>query len=118
MSNEAINQNVQLHRVRARRAPLSLPCDIRQGQRPWSHSRLLNLSETGFCMVWQPAMELTRGLWLRIEGLQMLKANIRWRSGSMMGCEFEQRLHPAVFEHIVRQANAGPGGLPARMWMG
>ena len=102
--------------MRARRAPLSLECDLRQGQRPWARSRLLNLSETGFCMVWVPALELNRGLWLRIPGLQLLKANIRWRSGSLVGAEFEQRLYPAVFEHVVRQANSGPGGLPSQMW--
>jgi len=107
---------VPLHRARARRAPVSLACDIRQGQRPWARSRLLNLSQTGFCLVWLPAMELNRTLWLRIPGLQLLKANIRWRNGAMIGCEFEQGLHTAVFEHIVRHANAGPGGLPARMW--
>lgn len=116
MRDGANGNEFKLHRVRARRAPVSLPCDVRQGQSPWTHSRLLNLSETGFCLVWLPAMELTRGMWLRIPGLQVLKANIRWRSGSMIGCEFEQRLYPAVFEHIVRQANGGPGGLPARIW--
>jgi len=116
VSNGSYEENIELHRVRARRAPVALTCDIRQGQRPWAQSRLLNLSETGFCIVWLPALEHRRGLWLRIPGLQLLKANIRWRSGAMMGCEFEQRLHPAVFDHIVRQANSGPGGLPAQMW--
>ena len=107
-----------LHRVRARHAPLSLACDIRQGQRPWARSRLLNLSETGFCLVWLPALELDRGMWLKNPDLQLLRANIRWRNGSMVGCEFEQRLHPAVFEHIVRQANSRPGGLAPQLWWG
>lgn len=105
-----------LHRTRARRAPLTLACNVRQGQRPWAQSRLHDLSETGFCVEWIPALELQRGLWLRIPGLQLLKANIRWKRDAMMGCEFEVPLHPAVFDHIVRQANSGPGGLPARMW--
>lgn len=107
---------IKLHRERAGRVPVSLVCDIRQGQRPWAHSRLLNLSENGFCVVWLPAMELNRSMWLRIPGLQLLKTNIRWRSGSMMGYEFEQHLHPAVFEHIVRRANRQRGGVPAQLW--
>jgi hypothetical protein len=106
----------QLHRIRARRAPLTLACDVRQGQRPWARSRLLNLSETGFCTIWMPALEVKRGLWLRIPGLQLLKAGIRWREAGIMGCEFESRLHPAVFDHIVRQANAGPDAMPAQLW--
>ena len=117
MTDEPGHVKTGLHHARARRAPVSLNCDVRQGQRPWATTRLLNLSETGFCLVWLPAMELTRGLWLRIPGLQLLKASIRWRSGSMIGCEFEQRLHTAVFEHVVRQAHSGPGGLPSRMWL-
>ena len=61
-------------------------------------------------------LDLQRGLWLRIPGLQWLKANIRWKRASMIGCEFESRLHLAVFDHLMHQANSGPGGLPARMW--
>jgi len=104
------------HRMRPHRAPLTLPCDIRQGQRPWAHSRLLNLSESGFCVEWLPACDPQRGLWLRIPGLELLKANVRWRREGMMGCEFEGRLHAAVFDHIVRQANAAHGSQPAQLW--
>ncbi len=93
-----------LHLQRAPRAPMSLVCDIRQGQRPWNTVRLHNISETGFCIDWLPAIEPTRSLWIRIPGLQLLQAHIRWKQQGMMGCEFVSRLYGPVFEHIARQA--------------
>lgn len=87
------------------RAPVTLVCDVRQGQRPLQRVRLRNISPGGFCMEWMPGLEVNRPLWIRIAGLNLIQANIRWRDGSMVGCEFSAPLYPPIFDHIVLQAN-------------
>ena len=92
-----------LHQRRPVRAPVSLICEVRQGQRPWNSTQLHNISETGFCINWLPAFEMHRSLWIRIPGLQLLQAHVRWKRDQMMGCEFVAKLYGPVFEHIARQ---------------
>lgn len=94
-------------RAAAPRANVTLLCDIRQGTRPWSLVRLEDISQQGFRIAWFPACVLDRPIRLRIPGLQILSANIRWHRGKALGCEFSEPLHVAVFEHIVRQAVIG-----------
>lgn len=93
-----------LHQLRALRAPVSLVCEVRQGQRPWASAQLHNISERGFCIEWLPAFEPGRPLWIRIPGLRLLQANVRWKQDRLIGCEFESRLYGPVFDHIVREA--------------
>ena len=94
----------KLHLARSRRAAVSLVCEVRQGHRPWGSVRLVNISETGFCMDWMPGLELQRALWIRIPGIQLLQAHIRWKRDTTMGCEFGSPLYGPVFDHIVRTA--------------
>jgi len=96
----------KLQHPRPARAPVVLVCELRQGQRAWRTVRLDNLSESGFCTNWQPSFDVNREVWIRIPGLELLRANIRWRRERVMGCEFEARLYAPVFDHIVRQAAA------------
>jgi len=42
---------------------------------------------------------------VRIPGMQLLSADIRWMRDGAIGCAFAEPLHIAVFEHIVRRAN-------------
>lgn len=87
------------------RAAVSLVCDVRQGQRPWQRVLLQNISPGGFCMDWVPALELDRPLWIRIGGLNLVQANIRWKHDAMVGCAFSAPLYAPVFDHIVLQAS-------------
>jgi hypothetical protein len=86
------------------RANVTLLCEIRQGTRPWSLVRLEDISQTGFRVAWFPNCALDRPIRVRIPGLQVLSANIRWQRGKALGCAFGEPLHVAVFEHIVRQS--------------
>jgi hypothetical protein len=36
--------------------------------------------------------------------MELLRAEVRWKSGSQMGCEFAHPLSIYVFEHLVRSA--------------
>lgn len=87
----------------AQRAEVTLVCEVRQGSQPWTKARLDDLSQSGFRIEWLPGAKLGVPLRIRMPGMAMLTANIRWQEGKAIGCEFEGPLHVAVFEHIVRQ---------------
>lgn len=91
---------------RARRAKVTLKCEVRQGTRPWRLAKLEDISETGFRIAWLPNCRKDTPLRVRIPGLQVLTAYIRWQDIDAVGCEFATPLYPAVFDHIARQAAA------------
>ena len=66
--------------------------------------RLEDISTTGFGIASFPACRPEIAVRIRIPGLQILNANVIWKEGDAVGCEFTQPLHVAVFDHIVKQA--------------
>ena len=88
------------------RANVSINCEVRQGTRPWRRTRLEDISPDGFRVSWLPGCHQDTPLRIRIPGLQVLSANIRWKLGDSVGCQFTAPLYLAVFEHIVRQSEA------------
>lgn len=90
---------------RAPRAALTLLCEVRQGTRPWQTVRLEDLSPQGFRIAWLPNASTELPVRIRIPGIQLLTAHIRWQSNAAIGCSFSEPLHVTVFEHLVRQAN-------------
>lgn len=89
---------------RERRAVITLDCEVRQGTRPWKTARLEDISPTGFRISRFPDCSPQLPLRIRIPGLELLSAKVRWQQGDEVGCEFATPLHVAVFEHLVRQA--------------
>jgi PilZ domain len=89
------------------RALLVIACEVRQGTRPWQVVHLEDLSPTGFRITGLSQPSLGKPLSIRIPGMQLLTAQIRWHRGIEVGCEFAAPLHVAVFEHLVRKANEG-----------
>jgi len=89
---------------RAARAGITLICDVRQGARPWTQVRLEDLSPGGFRIARLPAVRAELPLRIRIPGMQMLTAEIRWVRNGAVGCAFAEPLHVAVFEHVVRNS--------------
>jgi hypothetical protein len=88
------------------RASVSLICEVRQGARPWQRVRLEDLSPCGFRISGLSNSSTAAPLTIRIPGMQLLSALIRWEAGKLVGCEFVAPLHVAVFDHLVRQARA------------
>ena len=86
-----------------RREPVSVVCEVRQGTRPWQKARLEDLSRTGFRIGWLPGASTAHPLRIRIPGIQILSAQIRWKRETAIGCEFAEPLNLYVFEHIVSQ---------------
>lgn len=91
-------------RAFSERAEIALVCEVRQGMNPWRFARLANISPAGFQIALLPGARRDAPLRIRIPGLAMLTAHIRWQRDNVVGCEFAEPLHVAVFEHIVRQA--------------
>ena len=89
------------------RAEVTLMCEVRQGTQRWHVVRLNDISPSGFQIAWLPERKRDLPLRIRIPGLAMLTAEIRWERDKAVGCEFAEPLHVAVFEHIVKQAAAG-----------
>lgn len=89
---------------RAQRAPIHLICDVRQSCRPWQLVRLEDLSAEGFRITGLNQPSLNKPLSIRIPGMQLLMAEVRWQEGATVGCAFRTPLHIAVFEHLVRVA--------------
>lgn len=92
-------------RAREERTALTLLCEVRQGTRPWRMVRLDDLSPQGFRIAWFPNVTTELPLRIRIPGMQLLSAEIRWQSNAAIGCAFAEPLHVAVFDHLVRKAN-------------
>lgn len=107
MKHEHIPAGNSDSRETRNRVLISLRCEIRQGTRPWIAIRLEDVSRTGFRITSLPGCHPDTPLLIRIPGLQVLTAFIRWQKGGALGCEFDRPLHTAVFEHIVRQAHFG-----------
>jgi PilZ domain len=89
------------------RAEVTLLCEVRQGLNPWKKARLEDISPSGFRIAWLPGATKLKPLRIRIPGLQMLSAEIRWHNNQAVGCSFAEPLHIAVFEHILRAAQIG-----------
>lgn len=99
------NESAMRHRMpREARAGVSILCDVRQGTRPWKQARLEDLSPGGFRIASMPDARTELPLRIRIPGLQLLSARICWVRDGAIGCEFDDALHVAVFDHIVRAA--------------
>lgn len=89
------------------RAEVTLMCEVRQERDPWAMVRLDDISQTGFRIAWLPNARRDKPVRIRIPGLAMLSADIRWQEGKAVGCSFAEPLHIAVFEHIAKQAAVG-----------
>jgi PilZ domain len=42
-------------------------------------------------------------IWLTIPGLEVLHARVIWSEDARYGAKFDQPLHPAVLDHIMKQ---------------
>lgn len=91
-----------VNRSDTNREQLVLLCEVRQGARPWALARLEDLSAEGFRIAWLPECDPEKPIKIRIPGLQLLSAEVRWQQGKAVGCAFAEPLHVAVFENIVR----------------
>lgn len=77
---------------------------VRRPGETWFASRIADVSTSGFRL--QSFMRLHVGgdLWVMLPGFEGRRARVLWTRGHEAGCAFERPLHPAILDHVVRQA--------------
>ena len=108
MKHQVLPDSAACSRETPNRAEVTLLCEVRQGMTPWKLARLDDISQSGFRIAWLPDASKAKPLRIRIPGLHMLTAEIRWQRGKSVGCAFAEPLHVAVFEHILHQEQIAP----------
>lgn len=101
MKHERILLDRTCARGDKRRSAVSMLCEVRQGARAWQLVRLDDLSPSGFRIARFPNVSPSMDVRIRIPGIQLLNAKVRWQDGAAVGCEFTTPLHVAVFDHIL-----------------
>jgi len=85
------------------RAPFRIAAVLRDRSSNKFNVYLVDLSTTGFQAEAHPSLDPGASVWLTIPGMQGLEATVMWRKRAMVGCRFNQPLHPAVFDHLVQR---------------
>jgi hypothetical protein len=106
-------------RVGRRESPreaLAIVCQARQANGTWLRASLRDVSIHGFQITWFPKCRTDLPVWIRLPNLAPLAAEVRWKSGNAIGCQFAQPLHPAVFDHLIREAKRQAPRVPGDLW--
>ena len=81
---------------------VSIPAEIREKGAGKQKVSVIDLSRSGFRMHCIFLIPDDRTVFLTMKGLESLEARIAWHQDDYYGCEFKQRLHEAVYDHITR----------------
>ena len=75
---------------------------LRRPGESWFSSRITDLSVSGFRL--QSFVKLSPGMeiWIMLPGFEGRNSTVLWSRAHESGCAFENPLHPAIFDHIVR----------------
>lgn len=84
------------------RDPVSIPAEIREKGAGKQKVSVIDLSRSGFRMHCIFLIPDDRTVFLTMKGFESLEARIAWHDDDYYGCEFKQRLHEAVYDHIIR----------------
>ena len=87
-------------RVFSRNA-VRIPAEIRETGGGKQKVDVLDLSRSGFRMNCVFLIPVDRAVFLTMPGFQSLEARIAWHEGDYYGCRFVNRLHEAVYDHVV-----------------
>ena len=83
------------------RAPYRIAATLRDRRSNKFEVHLVDLSASGFQAEAHPSLDPGAIVWLAIPGMQGMEATVMWRKRAVIGCRFNQPLHPAVFDHLV-----------------
>ncbi len=61
----------------------------------------LDLSRHGVRLAAMERLRKGEPLWITLPGLPPRRATVKWVDRFEIGCEFDEALHPAVFERII-----------------
>jgi hypothetical protein len=85
----------------APRVRLKIPAAMRPSGSPGFAVVVRDMSLSGVACEALTGMNAGTRVWLTLPGLAALQAKIVWNDGTMVGCEFDTLLNPAVMENIL-----------------
>lgn len=84
------------------RGAVSIPAEIREKGAGRQKVSVIDLSRSGFRMHCIFLIPDDRTVFLTMEGFESMEARIAWHDDDYYGCEFKQRLHEAVYDHVIK----------------
>lgn len=84
------------------RGSVSIAAEIRETGGGKQRISVIDLSRTGFRMHCIFLIPTDRTVFLTMAGFQSMEARIAWHEGDYYGCQFNQPLHEAIYDHVIR----------------
>ncbi|HYJ29897.1 MAG TPA: PilZ domain-containing protein [Allosphingosinicella sp.] len=100
----ALDRAVQFDRRRYMRHTVQVGGGLSANIRPSLSVLVTDLSAGGCGIEHDIELEPGARVWLRLPGLENLPARVAWTADRKAGLSFDNPLHPAVVEHVVRGA--------------
>lgn len=93
---------LQRDQRREDRGSVVLPGGIRHNVTSRAEVKVTDLSARG-CRIEAPGRDLDQGsaVFIRLDQLAPLRANVRWYEAGFAGLEFDQPLYVAVLDHLI-----------------
>lgn len=83
------------------RGDVEIYADIREHGGNKHKTRIVDLSRSGFRLKSSTYIRDSKTIFLTIPGFAPLEARIAWHKDDLYGCEFVNRIHIAIYEHIL-----------------
>ena len=87
------------------RQTVLLGVKVRRKGESWFHSRITEMSLAGFRLQSSARLSIGMDVWVMFPGFEGRKASVSWVRNHEAGCRFENPLHPAIFDHIIRMSD-------------
>jgi PilZ domain len=84
------------------RGAVTIPAEIREAGGGRQRISVIDLSRSGFRMHCVFLILPDRHVFLTMPGFESMEARIAWHEDDYYGCQFRQRLHEAIYEHVIR----------------
>jgi len=78
---------------------------VRRKGESWFKSRITDMSLEGFRLMSFVKLQIGMDLWVMFSGFEGRKASVVWIADHEVGCAFENPLHPAIFDYIIRTSD-------------
>ena len=99
---------------RAERLPFSAEIELRRRTRSLKYRvTIRDFSPAGASLNLVDRVELGEIIWIKLDGLESIEANVRWTRDFVAGVKFAKPLHPSVFAMLIeRQTASSPSTNP------
>jgi prepilin-type processing-associated H-X9-DG protein len=88
---------------RAARVPLDAHVSLRRAGTHAFPVRLFDASPLGSKLEFVERPRLEERVWIKFDGLNAIEAMVCWVDGHVVGVEFVQPMHPAVFDALIKR---------------